>query len=176
MKIGGIDPSTLSSEEILVLPRGNDAIVFRAVGIPNYDAFQALCPEPKAPGVMKAGEGWTPNTNDPGYRDMVKTHDKRRISWMVITSLEPSEIEWDTVDLDNPSTWDAWVEDLRDAGLNQVEINRVQALVFQANSLDETKLQKAREVFLLGQAQELSEYSGQSTAPENSPSGEPASV
>jgi hypothetical protein len=125
---------------------------------------------------MKAGEGWTPNTNDPGYKDMVDTHDKRRISWMVITSLEPSAIEWDTVDLDNASTWDNWVEDLRTAGLNQVEINRVQALVFQANSLDETKLQKAREVFLLGQVQEQSEYSGQNIAPENTPSGEPASA
>jgi hypothetical protein len=175
MKIGGIDPSTLSSEEILVLPRGDNTIVFRAVGIPNYDAFQTLCPEPKAPGVMKAGENWTPNPNDPGYRDMVKTHDKRRISWMVITSLEPSEIEWDTVDLDNPSTWDNWADDLRAGGLNQIEINRVQALVFQANSLDETKLQKARESFLLGQESDPSEYSGQSIAPESSQSGEPAS-
>ena len=49
MKIGGVDPKTLPKEEVLVLPRGDQAIVFRAVGVPDYDEFDALCPEPKAP-------------------------------------------------------------------------------------------------------------------------------
>ncbi len=175
MKIGGIDPSTLSTEEILVLPRGDQNIVFRAIGVPDYEGFKALCPEPKAPGVQMAGKGWVPNENDPGYRDMVATHDKRRIHWMILTALEPSEIEWDTVDLDKPSTWLNWENDLREAGLNQVELNRVQALVFQANSLDEGKIQKAREAFLAGQGPVPGESSGQSTAPESSQSGAPAS-
>lgn len=175
MKIGGIDPSTLSTEEILVLPRGDKSIVFRAVGIPDYEEFKALCPEPKAPGVQMAGKGWVPNENDPGYRDMVKTHDKRRIYWMVLKSLEPSEIEWDTVDLDNPSTWFEWEADLKDGGLSQVEVNRVQALVFQANCLDENKLQKALEAFQAGQQPVPNEFSGQNGEQKNSPSGEPAS-
>ena len=175
MKIGGIDPSTLSTEELLVLPRGEQSIAFRAIGIPDYEEFKTLCPEPKAPGVQKAGKGWVPNENDPGYRDMVATHDKRRIAWMVLKSLEPSEIEWDTVDLDKPSTWLNWDQDLKSGGLSQVEVNRVQALVFQANCLDEGKLQKAREAFQLGQQPVPSEFSGQSGEPENSQSGAPAS-
>ena len=176
MKIGGIDPSTLSTEELLVLPRGEQNIVFRAVGIPDYEEFKALCPEPKAPGVQMAGKGWMPNENDPGYRDMVKTHDKRRIDWMVLKSLEPSDVEWDTVDLDNPPTWTNWQGDLKTAGLNQVEVNRVQALVFQANCLDESKLQKALEAFQLGQQPVPNEFSGQNDEQKNSQSGEPASA
>jgi hypothetical protein len=93
---------------------------------------------------------------------------------MVIRSLEPSEIEWDTVDPDNPSTWLNWDRDMKSAGLSQVECNRILQLVFQANCLDEAKLQKAREAFLLGQQPVPSEFSGPNTEPESTPSGEPA--
>ncbi len=174
MKIGGVDPKTLPTEEFLVIPRGDKQIVFRATGVPNYDEFDALCPEPKAPGKLVPGEGWAPNEDDPAYKDMLKTYSQKRISWMVITSLAPSEIEWDTVKPDNPSTWTQWEKDMKDSGLSQVECNRVQQLVFQANCLDENKLKKARESFLLGQQPVPSEFSGQSTAPESTPSGEPA--
>jgi hypothetical protein len=44
----------------------------------------------------------------------------------------------------------------------------------QANSLDEAKLEQARKVFLLGQAQAAKESSGQNIAQVNMPSGEPA--
>ena len=40
----------------------------------------------------------------------------------------------------------------RTSGLSQTEVNRVVAIVMEANCLDEAKLMKAREVFLLGQA------------------------
>ena len=62
-----------------------------------------------------------------------------------------SEIEWDTVNEDDPRTWPNWEDDLKSGGLTQVECNRVLALVLEANALDEAKLQKAREVFLAGQ-------------------------
>ena len=174
MKIGGIDPATLPTEEFLVIPRGDQQIVFRASGIPNYDEFDKLCPEPKPPGKLVPGEGWVPNEDDEAYQDMMKTYGKKRLAWMVIKSLEPSEIEWDTVKPDNPSTWTNWEEDMKGAGLSQVECNRVQQLVFQANCLDENKLKKAREAFLVGQQPVPSEFSGRSIAPESTQSGEPA--
>lgn len=175
MKIGGIDPRTLPNEEILVLPRGDQQIVFRARGVPDYDEFDKLCPEPKAPGALRPGEGWVPNPDDPAYRDMMETYATKKMAWLVVTSLAPSEIEWDQVKIDNPSTWHLWQEDLRNAGFVHVECNRIQHLVFQANCLDEGKLEKARELFQLGQQPIPSEYSGQSIAPVTTPSGEPAS-
>jgi hypothetical protein len=50
----------------------------------------------------------------------------------------------------------------------------VLALVLEANALDEAKLQKAREVFLAGQAPMPPEFSGPATEPANTPSGTPA--
>jgi hypothetical protein len=175
MKIGGVDPQTLPTEELLVLPRGDKEIVFRATGIQSYDEFNTLCPEPKPPGKLVAGVGWEPNQDDPAYKDMMTTYNSRRIAWMVITSLVPSDIEWDTVDPAKPSTWLNWEKDMKESGLSQVECNRVTQLVFQANCLDEEKLKKAREVFLAGQGPVPSEFSGQNTEPQSSPSGEPVS-
>ena len=172
MKIGGIDPSTLPVEELLVLPRGDQQVVFRAIGVPDYDEFDEFCPTPKPPGKLTK-DGWVPNMEDDGYQEILAIHEKKRLAWMVIKSLSPSAIEWDTVNLDNPSTWVNWKKDLKAAGFSQVECNRIMHLVLQANCLDEKKLQKAREVFQLGQQPVPSEFAGQSIEPEITPSGEP---
>lgn len=173
MKIGGVDPATLPKEEILVLPRGTQQVVFRAVGIPDYEEFNTLCPEPKPPGKLTK-DGWEPHEDDPDYKSLMAAHGAKRLAWMVIKSLEPSEIEWDTVVPAKPSTWANWQKDLKNAGFSQVECNRIQQLVFQANCLDEEKLKRARDVFLLGQQPVPSEFSGRSTEPESTQSGAPA--
>ncbi len=176
MKIGGRDPRTMSNEVILVIPRGEEEIVFRAQGIPNYDAFNALCSEPKPPKINKPKEGWVDHIEEPGYKAMLETHGQKRMAWLVIESLAPTDIEWDTVDIDNPATWKNWSEDLTKSGFSQVECNRIQALVFEANCLDEEKLEKARRFFLRGLEEVSSESSGQSSEPETTPSGTPASA
>lgn len=173
MKIGGIDPKTLCNEVVLVLPRGEDQIVFRAIGLKDMDDFDALCPQPKPPGKLTK-DGWVANNTDPTYQQVQEVWTKKRLGFIVTRSLEPSDIEWDVVKLDDQRTWDKWEQDLHDGGLTQVECNRVLALVMEANALDEAKLQKAREVFLAGQGQVPPEFSGQLTAQVNTPSGEPA--
>ena len=175
MKIGGVDPKTLPTLEILVLPRGEEQLVFRAQGVPDYEEFNALCPEPKPPGIHRPTEGWVPNEDDPAYKDMMANYGKKRLAWMIVKSLGPSNIEWDTVKPDNPSTWINWDTDMKEAGFSQVECNRIVQLVFQANCLDEDKLKRARDVFLAGQQPVPSEFSGLSIAPESTPSGEPVS-
>ena len=152
MKIGGVDPRTLPTEEVLVLPRGDQRIVFRASGLEDMEPFKALCPEPKAPGKLTK-DGFVPDTEDEGYKSVMEEQSKRRLAYMVVNSLAPSEIEWDTVKLDDPSTWTNWEVDMKAAGLTQVECNRVLSLVLEANCLDEVKLRKARELFLQGPPQ-----------------------
>jgi hypothetical protein len=174
MKIGGIDPQTLPIEEILVLPRGEEQIVFRATGISSYKEFDTLCPTPKPPGKLVKGS-WEPNEDDPDYKSIVAIHSRKKLAWMVINSLIPSDIEWENVDLAKPSTWTNWESEMKSAGLTQIECNRIVQLVFGANCLDEEKLARARENFLAGQGPVPSEFSGQSTEPETSQSGEPAS-
>ena len=174
MKISGVEIKG-PHEELIILPRGEQQIPIRARAVLDMETFEKLCPEPKPPG-KRTKAGWVPNTDDPGYRTILNNYQSQRLAYMMIKSLEPSNIEWDTVVMDNPGTWTNYLEDLKNAGLSAIEINRVIACVMQANSLDERKLEEARKVFLLGQAQELDESSGQSSEQLNTPSGEPANA
>jgi hypothetical protein len=174
MRIGGVDPKTLPTEEILILPRGDQQIVFRAIGLPDMEEFQKLCPEPTPPGKLTK-DGWVPNPDDENYKSVLASYHKRRLAYLVINSLEPSQVEWETVDPSNPSTWANWEQDMRNGGLSQVEINRVIQLALEANCLDESKLKKAREVFLRGQQLAAPASSGPSTELPSTQSGAPVS-
>lgn len=173
MKIGGIDPKTLCNECLLVLPRSEQNLVFRARGLKDMDAFNAQCPQPKPPGKMTR-DGYVPLDNDPTYQQILGEWAKKRLGFIIINSLEPSQIEWDTVSLSDPRTWTNWEKDLREGGLSEVECSRVLALVMEANALDEAKLQKARETFLLGQVQKSEDTFGPASEQVSMPSGEPA--
>lgn len=151
MKIAGIDPSLIPNEEVLVLPRGEDRIVFRARGLNDSDEFNVLCPPPKAP-VKQTKDGVVPHYDDPGYKSVLQEHNERWIAYLIVKSLEPSQIEWDTVKLDDPSTWKNWETDLTGAGFSAHEKNLIGQLALDANRLDERKLEKARQAFLRGQA------------------------
>lgn len=170
MRIGGLKIEG-PTQEILVLPRGDQNLVFRAQAV-NLDEFDVLCPEPKPPGKLTK-DGFVPNIGDKNYREILERHNEKRIAYLIVKSLEPSNIEWDTVQIDNPRTWTNYVQDFKNAGLTTIEINRIAQCVMQANSLDEAKLKQAREVFLLGQMQAQKESSGPSTEQESMPSGEP---
>lgn len=151
MKIGGREITSVS-EEVLVLPRLDDDIVIRAQGVKSMDIFDKLCPEPKAPGI-RTKDGFRPDEKDTGYLTLMDNHAEMRLAFIVITSLEISDIEWNTVVKDDPGTWKSWRKDFEEAGLSAIEIGRVVTCVLRANSLDEEKLEAAREAFLLGRAQ-----------------------
>jgi len=174
MKIAGVEIKG-PHEELIVLPRGEQQIPIRARAVLDMDTFEKLCPEPKPPG-KRTKSGWIPNIDDPGYKTILSNYQAQRLAYMIIKSLEPSQIEWDTVVMDNPSTWINYLEDLKNGGLSNIEINRIISCVMQANSLDEQKLEEARKIFLLGQAQELDASSGQNLEQVNMPSGEPANA
>jgi hypothetical protein len=149
MLIGGVDPRTLPVEEVLVFPKGDQQLVFRATGLGSLEDFERLCPEPVPP-MKLTKEGKVADTEDKDYVAAISGHQKLRSAYLIVNSLRPSEIEWDTVKLDAPATWANWDKDLKNAGLSQIECNRIQSLVWEANCLDEKKLQKARELFLQG--------------------------
>lgn len=149
MKINGVDPKTLSSVDYLVLPKGEVNIVFQAKAIPDMSECNTLVPEPK-PKMRMTKDGAQADVTEPGYLTDMREFSKRRLAYLVVKSLEPSNIEWETVQLDVPGTWANWEADMKSAGLSQVECNLVLRLVMEVNSLDESKMQRAREVFLRG--------------------------
>ncbi len=169
MRIGGV-PVT-KCEEILVLPRIEGNLVFTAVAVPSMDYFDEVCPKPAPAMMLKAGGKREPKIDD-NYVQLLEDWSQRRYAYICVKSLEPSDIEWDEVALDKPSTWTKWTDELREAGLSDVEINRVQTLVLDANSLNEAKLKEARDSFLRGQGETEAKSSGRKTTPESSQSGQ----
>ncbi len=172
MKISGNEVKG-PAEEILVLPRlqGED-IVIRATAVMDMETFETLCPPPKPPGV-RTKNGHKPNPNDKTYLERMDQFGEQRLAYTIVKSLEPSEIEWENVSLDDPSTWIAWKDEFKAAGISVTEVNRIVQCVMQANALDEDKLEAARANFLLGLEEEVEESSGLVTEPQSTPSGEP---
>lgn len=172
MKIGGVKV-TAPAETLLVLPRPDGPLVFKARPLASMDEFEALCPYPKPPGSLTK-DGWVSNPNDPSYKQVLEAHAAKRLAYVVIHTLEPSNIEWDTVDVGNPRTWANWENDLKAGGLITNERNRVLDLAIEANVLTEEKIKEARESFLRGQALAQAASLGQPSEPVTTPSGPPA--
>lgn len=151
MRVAGIEIT--ECEELLVLPRPNgDALPFRAKAVAVKDEFDRLVPEPVAPMLQKKG-GKVSDLQDKDYLAAVSKRDDARFALMCLRSLEPSKIEWDQVKIEEPNTWTLWTDELKEAGLSEVEVNRVIGLVMAANALDEAKISEARASFLLGQGE-----------------------
>lgn len=149
MRIGGVTIEGVN-ECILVLPRPGEDIVLKAKAIENWEEFQNLCPEPK-PNAILTKEGKKDDLNAKEYLDQLEVYAARKMGYLVVKSLEPSNIEWSAVEVDKPSTWIHYESDFLAGNLTQIEINKIADLVMEANQLDDEKLKEARDSFVLGQ-------------------------
>ena len=136
----------------LVLPReGQEDIIIIAQAIVDMSTFDEYVKLPLPPSITKAGGLVESNFADKGYQDQLNAYNIKKLSFIVLKSLEPSNIEWETVDIENPSTWDGYIDEMKSAGFSDVEINRIGNICMEANALDEAKLDAARQSFLRGQ-------------------------
>lgn len=173
MKINGKE-ITKANEELLVIPRGNgENIVFRAKAVLDMSDFYKICPIPKAPEVMLPGGRKKVDIEDKGYLQELNNYGNMRHSYLIIKSLEPSNIEWDQVKISEPGTWHLYEDELKKAGFNYVEQQLIINCVFTANALNETKLEEARESFLASLLEESERLSLLPIAQQNMQSGEP---
>lgn len=173
MKIGGIDITgelAELNEEVLVLPRRKTQIVITARAIPNMTDFEKRVPLPKPKKNFHKGKGWIEDLEDTVYVNDMEKYTKIRVAYFVVDSLQ--DVEWEKVDIEKPATWVNWEDDLKEAGFTQHECNLVLQLCFQVNQLDETKLEQARSLFVLGQEQEIERSSSQNSEQNSTPSGE----
>ena len=144
------------NREIIPIPRGmGDDLVFIVNAIMDMTPFEKMCPAP-TPLLRKIDGVDIPNLKDPAFLKLLDQHATKRMAWMVITSLEGTEgLEWETVDIGDPSTWRLFRDEMKSAGLSEMEINRIVAGVISVNALSESKIEAARERFLLLQQVQL---------------------
>lgn len=151
MRIGGEEISGLN-EDVLVLPRGaGKSIKFHGKAIHDFDEFDKMVPVPEAPKVLTKN-GPVTDVKDEGFKGQRLAYELIRFAYMVIKTLEPSNIEWSTVKFDDPSTWNNWADELAQV-LSIFEQRQLIDFVHEINSLSQGKIDEARRDFLAGLAQ-----------------------
>lgn len=164
------------NEEIVVIPRGNtDDFIFTCRAVMGYEVFDKLVKEPEPKTIIRAGETESkPLLDEPEYLAKVREHDKKRLSWLIVTSLlATADLEFETVDMADPSTWNNYYDELRDAGFTSTEIGRITRGVMIANSLDQKKIDEARAHFLAMQREAAEKSDSQTEERKTTQSGEP---
>ncbi len=161
--------------EYIVIPRGDDDIVFIAKPILDYSGFDALCPRPVPPGILFPDGRKGQDLESPDFRNRLNEYLQLRTNWYIINALrETPEMEWETVNYSDPSTWENWRKEF-DEFLTEREINSVLDGIAVANGLDQAKIEEAKERFLVGMANRLSEPSSLPIEEKTTQSGEPVS-
>jgi hypothetical protein len=141
------------NEVIIPILRDGEDMIFKARAVLSYEEFDRVCPVPKPPMVLlKGNDEATPALKDPKYMKAMDEYSLKRSAFMIITSLSATpELEWESVKMDDPSTWIGYEEELRKAGLSAMEIGRLIGGVLDANGLDEQKIEEAKKRFLASQ-------------------------
>ncbi len=164
------------NEELIIIPRGDNQIVFKARAVLDYTDFERLCPEPKVPVIMKPGGVKEQNYKDVKYQAAIRQRVTKQTYYMFIKSLEATEgLTWDTIDIKDPGTWLNFEDELKAAGFSSIERNLISRGVFIANNLDEQKLEEARRRFIQSQEIQVSNGISQEEEPTTTQSGGPAS-
>lgn len=142
-------PLKLPVPEVVVLPRGNDKIVFTLGPVLDYTDFDKLMPRPQPKVRMHAGGRTEMITDSDEFRKEWSDYSEKRMAYMAVVSLSATpDLTWERVNILNPETWAEWRTELAESGLTEGEINYIQIKIFEANSLTETRLDEARKNFL----------------------------
>ena len=146
---------TADDEVVLVLPRQKKDIIFKARHVSSYDDFDKICPEP-IPRKKRDKAGVIINdVKNKKYKKDAMVWGDRRVSWLVLTSLQATEgLEWETVEMDKPETWENYRKELNDSGISQMEQNMIFDAVLTACGFNEAKIKQATEDFLAGAPKE----------------------
>lgn len=151
MKISG-QAIPKPKNEIAVLPRGETTIVFTAKAVLDYSEFDELCPEP-TPTIRNYPDGRQEVVRDNSFTKKQEAWARLRSAWTVLESLKATDgLEWETVDYTKPDTWQNYNDELR-KDFSTGEVNEIMGAVMRANSLDDSRFEEARNVFLAKEQQ-----------------------
>lgn len=162
-------------DDVVVLPRGDEQIVFNIRAVIDYKPFNEICPLPKPKMVTVPGDGQPVQEKGPDWEKRVTEYAMRQQHWTMIQSLMATPgLEWNKVKLDDPSTWHLWMEELEEEGLTAAERVRIQTAIHKINGLDDSLLEQARTSFLATKREQEKKLSSQQAGQNSIPSGEPA--
>ena len=137
----------------IVIPRVDEDIVLTAVAVSCEKEFSALVKEPEPPKIYnKNGSLNRIATDDPDYIKKRQGYYSQKLNYQILCSLE--NVEWQSVDLKDPETWDNWKQECIDSGLSDTEVGRIINEVMDTLNPTEDLVHKMRERFLSTRTQE----------------------
>lgn len=142
----------------------------------NFERFERLCKMPEPPLVTRPGQPPEADYKHPKYRQDLLKYGERRIQYIFLESIRYTpELDWETIDSEDPTTWGNYRTELLSAGLTDADIERLYGAVLAVNNLDEEQIRVARDRFLaLKQAKDEALQSYHTEEPATTELGEPA--
>lgn len=160
--------------EVVVFPRQSGDIVIKAQAVLDESEFRELCPSPEAPIITRRDGTKFRDTDDKKYDEELSKWARRKVAWTMIKSLEATEdLEWETVSINDPETFENVNKELGEAGFTQAEQVRIMDAVNQVNGLDQSKIEEATKNFLATQGAVQNGQSSQGSEQSSTQSGEP---
>jgi hypothetical protein len=139
--------------EVVVIPRQTGDLVFKAQAVLDYDEFHKIAQRPNPPSIMLKGGESSYDYNDKKYLTKIQEWAEQKTHFMVLKSLQATDgLEWETVKMADPTTWENYQNEMKEAGFAPAEINRIVNCVMDACGLNQTKIDEATKRFLAGQA------------------------
>ena len=135
--------------DLIVFKKNGENVVLKAQALQNYKEFDKVCPEPQPPMLMRPGGIKEPNIKDKNYQDALQQYGLKKTNYTIIKSLQITEdLEWETVNINDPETYDNWRKEFEDSGFTEIEILRILQLCSRVNCLDDSMMDEAKESFL----------------------------
>lgn len=145
MKLNGkkIEPRV----ETIVFPPDR---VFKVKAILDDSKFLEICPTPKPPMVVhRDAETAVPDYNNKKYIKALDEHSNKRTLWMLIESLSDTPgLEWETVEMTDPTTWESFYTELRESGLTVYEQSKLIQAITNVNIVTDEAIKQATKDFL----------------------------
>jgi len=148
MKLHG-KPLSRMNNQVIIFPREDGDIVFKAAPVLDFSEFEKLCPEVSPPMMLKRGETIPiPDLENAKYKEATAKRNRNYTLYMIFKSLQATVgLEWETVKLNDPITWENIDKELESSGLTNIERGQILQAVMRANSLDMSYIDEARKRF-----------------------------
>lgn len=157
---------------IIPIPRDDgEDLFFTCAAVLDFSEFDTVCPAPKPPVWMRPNKPNQVDTQDKKYLRNLDIYAQRKTAWLILKSLQATEdLEWETVDMQDPTTWDNFREEMEES-LTPREVDLVIQGVFDANLPSEDRQNEALERFTLSQVEGDDNHSSQKEEQDSIPSG-----
>lgn len=132
-----------------VIPVGDTQIAFMITPVLEDEEFLTLYPRPTPPKGRDNKGKETINVEHPTYLDALGKWGTTRMNWLYLKALERTEgLEWETIKMDDPSTYANLDVELKQAGIPEGYIDALKYRIIQVCGLDPDRIEEATKRFL----------------------------